>query len=198
MNTWEDILNQYLEGDVLRADVESLRWKIALPDAARDEIDRDLKLVDDLYAAAELVAPPAGAADRLIEAIRRAPAPKMPSHWRMTAGGPAAIKPVEPEDDEIGLDRVKDFTEIENELTDLGKSIPYPEGAVERLFSRLGPQSDSPAGETGGEVGKDTGPIMLFPPNANLKPDALAASKETEEEEEKDGENDPGEKYPND
>jgi hypothetical protein len=168
---WEDILNEFLEGGLMRADVEALRWKIQLPMEARAVMDRDLRLVDDLGAAgATLVSmATAGAAvGRIADALGRENAIEAPAHWRWEAGVPTAgqIEDVVAAEDAETVER----------LTELRKTIPIATGALERLLSRIRAMESPGEGNEQADVGG--GSMRLYPAGEDLKLDALAASRD--------------------
>jgi len=81
MPAWEAIVEEYLEGTGSRAAAESLRFRIALPSAARWEVETVLRLADRLADATHSVRPPAGAADRLGNRLLLAGRPEVHPKW---------------------------------------------------------------------------------------------------------------------
>jgi len=81
MSTWEAILEDYLEGAGSRAAAESLRFRIALPAEARQEVETVLRLADRLADATQSVRPPAGAAQRLGDRLLLAGLPDVRPNW---------------------------------------------------------------------------------------------------------------------
>ena len=68
---WDETLNAYLEGRTLRADAEDLLMRLHLDPADRDQIERSLRLTDELtLALRQIQPPPAGAESRLLTALR--------------------------------------------------------------------------------------------------------------------------------
>jgi hypothetical protein len=85
---WDDVLNGYLEGHRLRADAEELLMRQHLAPDERDQIERSLRLADEVTAAVREPTPSAGFEARLIESLRACPAPAtMPQGWVESAGG---------------------------------------------------------------------------------------------------------------
>ena len=73
---WDETLNAYLEGRTLRADAEDLLMRLHLDPADRDQIERSLRLTDELtLALRQIEPPPAGAEARLLTALRACPVP---------------------------------------------------------------------------------------------------------------------------
>lgn len=80
---WEETLNAYLEGRTLRADAEDLLMRLHLAPADRDQIERSLRLTDELTLALRQIQPPAGTESRLLTALRACPVPNdAPFGWR--------------------------------------------------------------------------------------------------------------------
>jgi hypothetical protein len=81
---WDETLNAYLEGRTLRADAEDLLMRLHLDPADRDQIERSLRLTDELTLALRQIEPPhAGAESRLLAALRACPVPTdAPFGWR--------------------------------------------------------------------------------------------------------------------
>jgi len=85
---WDDTLNAYLEGRALRADAEDLLMRINLGPAERDQIERSLRLSDELTKALRGIELPSGAGQRLAERLGKAMGPaSMPRHGTTTAAG---------------------------------------------------------------------------------------------------------------
>ena len=81
---WEDTLNAYLEGHALRADAEDLLMRLHLAPADRDQIERSLRLTDELTVALRQIQPPANSQSRLLTALRALPVPDdAPFGWQM-------------------------------------------------------------------------------------------------------------------
>jgi hypothetical protein len=171
---WEDILNEYLEGRLLRADVEALRWKIQLSPAARAEVERDLKLVDDLAATAASVVPGAQGLERLRGKLHAHASVVAPEQWHWTDAGPvsstAAAETSDATDGELAA--------LTNELQELGRSIAVPQGAPQRLIAMLR-RAETPEFSDMQTEAVDE-PMRLFPAESSLRIDALAASKDVE------------------
>ena len=66
---WEETLNAYLEGRGLRADAEDLLMRLHLSPDDRDQIERSLRLTDELTLTLREAQPPAGAQERLINRL---------------------------------------------------------------------------------------------------------------------------------
>jgi hypothetical protein len=102
---WEETLNAYLEGRTLRADAEDLLMRLHLSPGDRDQIERSLRLTDELTLTLRQIQLPAGADVRLRNALRACPAPAdLPPHgWRTIESGelarPAASQAILAEDD---------------------------------------------------------------------------------------------------
>ena len=94
MPDWEDILNAYLEGRGLRADAEDLLMRLHLRAEDREQIERSLRLGDEIAAALRPIQPPADMDKRLVSQLRACPAPQgVPSDWNLrgrTAGTAAS------------------------------------------------------------------------------------------------------------
>jgi len=168
---WEDILNEFLEGGLVRADAEALRWKIQLPTEARAAMDRDLQLVDDLGAMGGVMNPSAATAGaaigRIFDVLARESAIEAPAHWRWEAGVPTAGRM----DDVVA----KEDAELAGQLADIGKSMPIAAGALDRLVQRIRDIELSGELDPGQE---DCDAMRIFPAGQELKFDALAASKD--------------------
>ena len=81
---WEDILNAYLEGRGLRADAEDLLMRLHLRPQDREQIERSLRLSDEVSAALRPVQPPAGMEARLVAGIRSCGAPAgVAAEWEL-------------------------------------------------------------------------------------------------------------------
>jgi hypothetical protein len=81
MPAWESIIEQYLEGAGSRAAAESLRFRIALPAEARQEVETVLRLADRLADATRSVRPTTGAAERLGDRLLGAGLPDVRPNW---------------------------------------------------------------------------------------------------------------------
>ena len=80
---WEETLNAYLEGRTLRADAEDLLMRLHLSADDRDQIERSLRLTDELTLALRQIQPPANSESRLLTALRACPVPNdAPFGWR--------------------------------------------------------------------------------------------------------------------
>ncbi len=173
MIDWEDILSEFLTGDVMRADVEALRWKIQLPPEARMVVDRDLQLVDDLAAIGANMTPADGqtdkALDRALTAIRQIGKFVTPAHWKWVDGIPS-VATAEPAVD-------AQDTALADRLADLGRSIPIPSQAMARALSRI--EETPMSGELREAAGTGDNSMRLFPAGAEQQTDVLAASDET-------------------
>ena len=66
---WEETLNAYLEGRGLRADAEDLLMRLHLSPTDRDQIERSLRLTDELTLTLRQAQPPAGAQERLVNKL---------------------------------------------------------------------------------------------------------------------------------
>jgi len=66
---WEETLNAYLEGRGLRADAEDLLMRLHLSPDDRDQIERSLRLTDELTLTLREAQPPAGAQERLVDGL---------------------------------------------------------------------------------------------------------------------------------
>jgi hypothetical protein len=66
---WEETLNAYLEGRGLRADAEDLLMRLHLSPVDRDQIERSLRLTDELTLTLRQAQPPAGAQQRLVNKL---------------------------------------------------------------------------------------------------------------------------------
>jgi hypothetical protein len=81
---WEDILNAYLEGRGLRADAEDLLMRLHLRAQDREQIERSLRLSDEVTGALRPIQPPAGMEARLVAGIRACGAPAgVPAEWEL-------------------------------------------------------------------------------------------------------------------
>ena len=79
---WEDVLYAYLEGRAARADAEDLLLRLHLTADEREEIERSLRLADEVTAAVRAPAPSASFEARLSTAIRDCPVPaNLPQGW---------------------------------------------------------------------------------------------------------------------
>jgi hypothetical protein len=84
---WEETLNAYLEGRGLRADAEELLMRLHLSPDDRDQIERSLRLTDELTLTLRQAQPPVGWHDRLLERLRACPVPaELPQAWQATGG----------------------------------------------------------------------------------------------------------------
>jgi hypothetical protein len=81
MAAWEAIVEEYLEGTGSRAAAESLRFRIALPPEARQEVETVLRLADRLTVVTQSVRAPAGAMERLGDCLLRAGPPDVCPKW---------------------------------------------------------------------------------------------------------------------
>jgi len=84
---WDDTLNAYLEGRALRADAEDLLMRINLGPAERDQIERSLRLSDELTKALRGIELPVGGGERMVGRLRKVAPMSMPRHWTTTAAG---------------------------------------------------------------------------------------------------------------
>src|SRR3954469_2770773 len=92
---WEETLNAYLEGRTLRADAEDLLMRLHLAADDRDEIERSLRLADELTLALRQIQPPAGAEARLLNTLRACPEPADPPYgWRTIESTGELARPV--------------------------------------------------------------------------------------------------------
>ena len=66
---WEETLNAYLEGRGLRADAEDLLMRLHLSPTDRDQIERSLRLTDELTATLRQAQPPVGSQERLVNKL---------------------------------------------------------------------------------------------------------------------------------
>jgi hypothetical protein len=168
---WEDIFNEFLEGGLMRADAEALRWRIQLPAQVRAAMDRDLRLADDLGALGGMIEPAMATAGdaigRITDALGRESEVQAPGHWRWEAGVPTAGRA----DDAIATEDAA----LEGRLTDLGKSMPIADGAMERLVKRISEVDIAADLEESAAIAD---PMRLYPEGEELKIDALAASKD--------------------
>lgn len=78
---WEDILNAYLEGRGLRADAEDLLMRLHLSAQDREQIERSLRLADEITGALRPIQPPAGMESRIVGQLRACAAPAVPGDW---------------------------------------------------------------------------------------------------------------------
>jgi len=92
---WEDILNAYLEGRGLRADAEDLLMRLHLRAQDREQIERSLRLSDEVTGALRPIQPPAGMETRIVGQLRACAAPAVPGDWDLRG----KTKPSEREDD---------------------------------------------------------------------------------------------------
>jgi hypothetical protein len=82
MPDWEDILNAYLEGRGLRADAEDLLMRLHLSAQDREQIERSLRLADEIHAALRPIQPPADLQARLTAVLSACPMPAgVPANW---------------------------------------------------------------------------------------------------------------------
>jgi len=93
---WDETLNAYLEGRTLRADAEDLLMRLHLDPADRDQIERSLRLTDELTLALRQIQPPrAGAESRLLTALRACPVPnEAPFGWRTIESTGELARPI--------------------------------------------------------------------------------------------------------
>jgi hypothetical protein len=85
---WEETLNAYLEGRGLRADAEDLLMRLQLSPSERDQIERSLRLTDELTVTLRQAQLPAGAQGRMLGTLRACPAPaELPLAWEMSEAG---------------------------------------------------------------------------------------------------------------
>jgi hypothetical protein len=96
---WEDILNAYLEGRGLRADAEDLLMRLHLRPQDREQIERSLRLSDEITGALRPIQPPAGMETRVAEQLRACAAPAVPGDWNLTGKSKGAAKDAGGEDD---------------------------------------------------------------------------------------------------
>jgi hypothetical protein len=82
MPDWEDILNAYLEGRGLRADAEDLLMRLHLSAQDREQIERSLRLSDEITASLRPIQLPATLEARLTTALSACPMPAgVPANW---------------------------------------------------------------------------------------------------------------------
>jgi hypothetical protein len=82
MPDWEDILNAYLEGRGLRADAEDLLMRLHLTSQDREQIERSLRLSDEISGALRAIQLPVGLEGRLTTALAACPMPAgVPASW---------------------------------------------------------------------------------------------------------------------
>jgi hypothetical protein len=92
---WEETLNAYLEGRTLRADAEDLLMRLHLAPSDRDQIERSLRLTDELTLALRQIQPPAGAESRLLAALGACPVPNdAPFGWRTIESTGELARPI--------------------------------------------------------------------------------------------------------
>jgi hypothetical protein len=85
---WEETLDAYVEGRSLRADAEDLLMRLHLSADDRDEIERSLRLTDELTLTLRQAQPPIGAEQRLLNQLRACAVPAdLPEDWGMTESG---------------------------------------------------------------------------------------------------------------
>ena len=81
---WEDVLNAYLEGRGLRADAEDLLMRLHLGADEREQIERSLRLADEVTTSMRGVEPSPGLGERLTGALSACPAPgRVPTTWKL-------------------------------------------------------------------------------------------------------------------
>ena len=87
MADWEDILNAYLEGRGLRADAEDLLMRLHLSVQDREQIERSLRLSDEITASLRPIQVPATLEARLTTALSACPMPAgVPGNWEGERG----------------------------------------------------------------------------------------------------------------
>lgn len=90
MPDWEDILNAYLEGRGLRADAEDLLMRLHLSAPDREQIERSLRLADEIHAALRPIQLPASLEARLTTALSACPMPAgVAANWESDRDGSA-------------------------------------------------------------------------------------------------------------
>jgi hypothetical protein len=92
MNEWEDVMDAYLEGRASRADAEGLLMRINLSAEQREEIERSLRVADEVSAALKGAPPVSGMEMRLREALTGCGAPQRLPGW-LNADGTFAPPP---------------------------------------------------------------------------------------------------------
>jgi hypothetical protein len=86
MSGWEDVLDAYVEGRASRADAEGLLMRINLSADQREEIERSLRVADQVTAALKGAPPVTGMEMRLREALMGCGAPERVPGWLKADG----------------------------------------------------------------------------------------------------------------
>jgi hypothetical protein len=148
---WEETLNAYLEGRGLRADAEDLLMRLHLSPADRDQIERSLRLTDELTATLRQAQPSVGWHDRLLETLRACPVPAgLPQAWQANGEEMVATAveepPVEAElldaaiEGRVSLDQLLAMRDA-GQLSESGVEAIDAMQAAADLVARLSPAS---------------------------------------------------------
>jgi hypothetical protein len=210
---WEETLNAYLEGRTLRADAEDLLMRLHLAPDDRDQIERALRLTDELTLTLRQIQPPANSEARLLTALRACPVPNgAPFGWRTIESTgefarPAGSPNVLSEDDLLdaaleGRVSMNDLANLRasNQLSESGAQAADKLRSAAETITDLSPVADPPAMTTrllskleshiiseSGEVDpKIADRLLSKTPKAKSKPampDVLAAEENPERDE---------------
>jgi hypothetical protein len=204
-NDWEDILNAYLEGKGLRADAEDLRLRLHLSGEEREQIERALRVADQIDAALKPIQPPAGIEARLSAGLGACAAPaSLPAAWQASGSdfvrgtsarsdeddlldaaieGLTTTAGLQGASDDAARQAIEDVASAESLMT----QIPPPPAGLEtrlrdRLRAHMSAQSD-PIDERTLHRLLNVRPQRRTPPV--ILPDVLAAEEKPEENDEK-------------
>src|SRR5256885_8748585 len=89
--SWEDVMDAYLEGRASRADAEGLLMRINLSAADREEIERSLRVADQVTAALKGTPAVTGMEMRVREALIDSGAPARLPKWLAADGSFAPL-----------------------------------------------------------------------------------------------------------
>jgi hypothetical protein len=139
MPAWEAIIEQYLEGTGSRAAAESLRFRIALPDDARQEVETVLRLADRLTDATQSARPPIGAAQRLGDFVVRAGPPGVRPTWVLEGSDFVALEgtPTPGADEEVVNAEIEGASEVTAPLMSRGAELPGDAGQDLNAFKQI-------------------------------------------------------------
>jgi hypothetical protein len=204
-NDWEDILNAYLEGKGLRADAEDLRFRLHLSAEEREQIERALRVADQIDAALKPIQPPAEFGARVTTALRGCPAPaSLPQSWQASGSGFISDRPARSDQDDLvdaAIEGLASTAELQDFSDDdarqavehlastelLMTQIPSPPAGLEtrlrdRLRAHMSAQSD-PIDERTLHRLLNVRPQRRTPPM--IMPDVLAAEEKPEDDDDK-------------
>jgi hypothetical protein len=142
IRNWEDVLNAYLEGRGLRADAEELLMRLHLSPEERGEIERSLRLADEVRAAVGQPTPRIEFEGRLVESLRACAAPAALPAW--VRRGAEFVGTPSPDAEDEG----DDGGDAETIEAIRAEAVPEPDaGMAGRLRDKLRAFMNSEAGE---------------------------------------------------